>query len=197
MTSSATPHSTTPQHQPSHQPTSGDDDVPAFDAQAIDAPAADLPHVADLNRLLRYDCWANCKLAERIDDDTPGKALSLLAHVLGMHRLWQARLRGEAMSGTWQQAMWPVPKPSKFKSECDTIRHEWADLLASRQADDRVEYKDLSGQTRSTRVGDAIVHLALHGSFHRGQVSMLIGSHSQPAPNTGLVHAIHDGGLDQ
>lgn len=168
------------------------------DADSCDADGVELQmsHVGDLNRLLSYDCWANCALAKRLGEASPGKALSLLAHIFGMHRLWQARVRGEAMAGTWQRAMWPPPRPSKFASECDDIRDSWSELLEGRDPKQTISYTDLAGRERQTSLADAVVHIALHGSFHRGQISLLIGSAKHPAPDTGLVQAIHGGGLD-
>ena len=63
-------------------------------------------------------------------------------------------------------------------AECESLAKEnqraYADFLGSLNKDDLnwlVKYRNSSGTEFDTAVGDILTHVALHGTYHRGQIA--------------------------
>ena len=65
-------------------------------------------------------------------------------------------------------------------------KQSYGDYLASLTPvalDTRVAYTNSAGQAFETPVGEILVHVALHGQYHRGKVNLLLRSAGfDPAP---------------
>jgi uncharacterized damage-inducible protein DinB len=116
--------------------------------------------------------WADGLVAAALQRDavTDSDALRLFAHVLGTEHLWYARIHGH----TPRLAVWP----SLTASECVDLARENADafdaLLAGLDEDALqrvVHYRNSAGREFDNTVGDILTHVAMHGSYHRGQIA--------------------------
>jgi len=111
------------------------------------------------------------------------------AHVLAAQELWLARLEGRDAS----VPVWPELSPAG----CEALQGEVAagyetyldDLTPSGLAAD-VRYVNSAGAEFTTPVGDILLHVALHGQYHRGKVNLLIrqaGEEPVPTDYIGFV----------
>lgn len=138
-----------------------------------------------LARLYAHMRWADTRAREALRD-SPGalveRALELYCHVLGAEQVWLTRLRGEQAT----VAVWPrlsVREASVLADELHAAFDSYLESLQPGDFDRDVTYANSAGQGFASRVEDILLHVALHGSYHRGQVAMLIrDGGGTPAP---------------
>jgi len=139
--------------------------------------------VNHLRMLVDHMAWADERVLESLRQPAvPKRALDLYAHVLGAEHVWLARL---------EQRPRAVPVwPSMTLDECARLATEnrrafraYLDRLTSDDVRRIVHYRNSAGDEFDNTVEDILVHVAMHGSYHRGQVSLLVrdaGAEPQP-----------------
>ncbi len=128
-----------------------------------------------LKRLIRHMQWADGEVLARMREaGTGGGAVTLFAHVLAAERLWHMRLVGEDWTS---QAVWP----ELMLKECAALVAENAATYEGYMAtlDEAalarpVTYTNSKGVTYTNTVGDILLHVAMHGSHHRGQIATML-----------------------
>jgi uncharacterized damage-inducible protein DinB len=138
-----------------------------------------------IRRLYAHLEWAD-QAALRALQGAPGslekRALGLYAHVLGAEHVWLARLEQRRPS----VAVWPdIPL-----AECATLSrenaaafHAFLAALTETGLDEQIPYINSAGQHFRSTVLDILVHVSLHGTYHRGQVALLVrDGGGKPAP---------------
>lgn len=129
-----------------------------------------------IQRLFAHAAWADDlvqRALEAAGDRAPSRAVELYAHVLGAELVWLARLEGSAAD----TAVWPEATPGHLAPLARSCRERYASLLAGLDeagAAREVRYVNSAGRAFTSRVDDILLHVALHGVNHRGQVSLLL-----------------------
>ena len=144
-----------------------------------------------LQRLYAHLAWADelvlnaLRHAQDIgegDEQGARDARSLFAHVIAAEHLWLTRIDGRpARVGVW---------PSLSLDECAVLSVENATAFrALVDASDEsalariVTYLNSAGRQFTTRLDDILLHVAMHGSYHRGQVALVMRrAGATPAP---------------
>ncbi|HXG71470.1 MAG TPA: DinB family protein [Gemmatimonadaceae bacterium] len=122
-------------------------------------------HVAWADR----DVLANLRAARGVD----AKALELLSHVLAAEHVWLSRIAGRTAS----VSVWPALSFDVCERLADENALEFTALLSRMGADmlERpVTYRNSAGDQFTSTVRDILTHVALHGSYHRGQIAALV-----------------------
>lgn len=131
--------------------------------------------IEQLHRLYEHLAWADERVlgALAASDDRPPRAFELYAHVLGAEHVWLARLRQVKP----EQAVWPV----LTHEQCATLARDnqagfgrYIDRLDDAALGNPVSYTNSAGAVFRSRVDDILMHVAMHGSYHRGQVALLM-----------------------
>ncbi|HET7458342.1 MAG TPA: DinB family protein [Gemmatimonadaceae bacterium] len=129
--------------------------------------------VGELPALLEHLAWADARVLAGLRE-TPGadpRSLELFSHVLGAEHVWLARARGEAP----RVAVWPTLTLEGCAALAADNAAGLRALLADAAGLDReVSYVNSAGQAFRSTVRDILLHVALHGSYHRGQVALLV-----------------------
>jgi uncharacterized damage-inducible protein DinB len=129
-----------------------------------------------IQRLFAHAAWADDLVLRALDaagDRAPSRAVEICAHVLGAELVWLARLEGTAAD----TAVWPEVTPGNLERLARTCRERYAKLLEGLDeagAARNVHYVNSAGRAFTSRVDDILLHVALHGVNHRGQVSILL-----------------------
>jgi uncharacterized damage-inducible protein DinB len=137
-----------------------------------------------LRKLVAHLEWADAAVLDalRASPGTDTRGLALYAHTLGAESVWLARIAGRAPD----VAIWPTLTLEDAAALARRNAEEIAALVASVTDDDlerEIEYRNSAGQQFRTRLEDILLHVALHGSYHRGQVSLVMrGGGGEPAP---------------
>ena len=144
-----------------------------------------------LQKLFEHIAWADDQVLRALRD-APGsesRALSYFAHILGAESVWLARVRGEPP----RLAVWPTLS----LDECAEMvaEHRVAFVSVVADADARTLQRDVSyvnsaGRAFTSTLEDILIHVALHGTYHRGQVSIFMrDSGGVPAPTDYIAMA--------
>lgn len=127
-----------------------------------------------IRQSLAHSAWADTKLFAALRDNPQlTAAWREYNHVLGAAEVWLARLERRAPS----VPVWPV----LGVEQADALRgavakgyERFTSRLESDALTDVVEYTNSAGQTFQTAIGDILLHVALHGQYHRGKINLLL-----------------------
>ncbi len=136
-----------------------------------------------LRTLVDHMAWADERILESLrQSGVPKRALDLYAHVLGAEHVWVARLEQRPPS----IPVWPiltVDECAQVAAENGRTFRAYLDRLASGDVRRVVHYRNSAGDEFDNAIEDILLHVAMHGSYHRGQVSMLVrGAGAEPQP---------------
>lgn len=150
--------------------------------------------IAHFERLFAYDGWANAEEVSRLlrIDRPAAKAIELLAHIAGTEWLWLARLRGEKP----KLDVWPTLTFDGTGEEFDLLRREWKDYLAAAPLDEEIHYVNTKGEPWTSRIDDVLTHVILHGSYHRGQIAIVLRQSGEEPPYTDFIHCTRQRFID-
>jgi uncharacterized damage-inducible protein DinB len=152
-----------------------------------------------LRTLMRYKAWANelvFAAAAKLPADeltAPrkivfGNLLRTLNHVYAMDDVWRAHLEGRPHGYTTRN---PEACPSlaglrDAQHAMDAWFVSYADSLSDAQGEEVVNFRFIGGGPGSMTRRDILLHVANHGTYHRGNVaSMMYQAGTQP-PTTDL-----------
>jgi len=136
-----------------------------------------------LRKLIEHLKWADAAALEalRRSSGSDTRALTIYSHVLGAEAVWLARLAGRPSD----VAVWPILSLEQAASLAERNAAELDALLASLSPDDlgrEIDYRTSDGRAFRSSIEDILLHVALHGSYHRGQIALLIrGGGGEPA----------------
>jgi uncharacterized damage-inducible protein DinB len=136
-----------------------------------------------LKRLFEHMAWADTHALKALRESKGASELahSELAHVLGAEHVWLARLEGRPAT----VAVWP----ELSVDECEALAHEtqagfraFVDREDESTLERTVHYRNSAGAAFNSKVSDILLHVALHGSYHRGKVAAALrASGAEPA----------------
>jgi uncharacterized damage-inducible protein DinB len=129
-----------------------------------------------LLNLMDHVAWADAQaLASIASIDASraerAQAARLYAHVAGAEHIWLSRLEGRRPA----HPVWPdlsLEAAAALAKESLAGLRTLADAPAEALAR-VVEYQTTTGQALRNTVADILGHVALHGSYHRGQIALL------------------------
>jgi len=103
----------------------------------------------------------------------PPKALELYAHILGAEHVWLSRLRQERAT----TAVWPALSATQCRDLAAANHAGFAELLSRLDAESlgrEIPYTNSAGIAFRSTVEDILLHVVLHGCYHRGQVALAL-----------------------
>jgi uncharacterized damage-inducible protein DinB len=144
--------------------------------------------IEQLNRLFGHLAWADTLAigALRHAKAPPAKALELMSHVLGAEEVWLSRLQQRPAA----LAVWPVLTIAECAELAETNRKGFEGYVAGLSEEDgdrAVAYVNSAGQAFESKAWDILLHVAMHGSYHRGQVMLLLRSSGQEPAATDYI----------
>ena len=129
-----------------------------------------------LLNLLQHVAWADGQLQAVIagiaaDRAERVQAIRLYSHVAAAEHIWLSRLEGRSPAHpVWPDL--PLEAATALAQESLTGLRAIAEADATTLARE-VEYRTSAGQAFRNTVADILSHVALHGSYHRGQIALL------------------------
>jgi uncharacterized damage-inducible protein DinB len=146
-------------------------------------------------RLFAYDAWGNLTTLESLQLGTlspSSRASALVGHLVGAGRLWLDRLNGRSAS----VEIWPVLSLEECEAAFREMDAAWKEYLGGLKPDDLkmvVAYTNSKGEPWESTVGDILTHVALHGTYHRGQIAMLVRQSGNAPAYTDYIEATRRG----
>lgn len=138
----------------------------------------------DLARLYAHLAWADEHVLQSLRDtgDDAPRALELLAHILGSEIVWLSRIEGRPSD----VPVWPDLSLEECAALAARVRREYERFLSTfdpANSHRLVHYRNSAGAEFDSAIGDILLHVALHGAYHRGQIALLLrAGGSAPAP---------------
>ncbi len=125
-----------------------------------------------LERLVAHLGWADRATLEALAaaGEPHAAVIELYAHVLAAEHVWLARIEGTPP----QVAVWPA----LGLDQCDRLARENLTRLEALvaglgEADlvREVTYRNSAGEPFTSTLEDILLHVCLHGAYHRGQIA--------------------------
>jgi len=143
-----------------------------------------MPILERVHDLWEHVFWADLTLLRAVlaTEDSSAEAVREYAHVIGAEEVWLARLQNRPS----RLGVWPAVSCTELQAVVEQTHTAWRAFLAARDHDDpgdTVTYTNSAGQTFTTPVADILLHVPLHGQYHRGKINLLLRQAGrQPAP---------------
>ncbi len=155
--------------------------------------------LSTITTLYDYNDWANTRLLKACEALTPeqwdqslghswGSVHGLLTHMLAADVIWSSRWRGESPKVLRQSAEFPT---------LADLRRAWAEVDARirdfiRGCDDArlaadLTYTNTKGGKFTFPLGWLMLHLANHGTHHRGELAAMLAVLQAPHPEDDLL----------
>lgn len=146
-----------------------------------------------IRRLWQHLFWADARLvAALVEGRAPPDALREAAHVIGTEENWLARIEQRAPLAP----IWPELAPDELRGMAErthaTLR-EFLDAVDDGALERKVTYINSAGQRFTNSVADILVHVALHGQYHRGKINLLLrrgGRDPEPTDYIAFVRGV-------
>ena len=128
-----------------------------------------------LHKLFQHLAWADAEVlhALRSAAGSEPRALTYFAHVLAAEHVWMARIRGEPA----RMPVWPVLSLQECAVASADNAAGFSAIVSGANADDLqrgIHYVNSAGRAFTSTLEDILLHVALHGAYHRGQVSIFM-----------------------
>ena len=139
-----------------------------------------------LASLLSHQRWADEQTFAALiaDARVPAVAQERFMHVVAAEHVWSCRLRGATPS----VAVWPSWTQDGCARLMAQNHREFAALLGDDAALQReIAYVTSDGRPFRNTVADILLHVALHGSWHRGLVATLVRPAGVPPVSTDYI----------
>ncbi len=144
----------------------------------------------NFERLFAYDDWANRAEMGHLRSlpAPPARAVAILAHIAGTEWLWLGRLRRQ--TGV---VVWPDWGLDRCAEEFARLYAEWKAFLPTLDRDAGVGYLNSKRERWSSRAEDIVMHVILHGAYHRGQIATLVRGAGETPAYTDFIHCVRQG----
>jgi uncharacterized damage-inducible protein DinB len=148
---------------------------------------------AGLDRLLRYDLWANRETlrALRQNESPPARSLRWMGHIIGAEFLWLSRMNNAVSDFP----VWPTLSLKECEARLAQLSRELEEFDFDRQGplDRPVRYTNSKGEPWTSTVEDILTHLVIHSAYHRGQIASDLRNAGQKPAYTDYIHAVRQG----
>lgn len=133
--------------------------------------------------------WADARAlaALRLSGGQPPRALEIFAHVLGAEHVWLHRMLERAPA----VAVWPQLDIEQCAELARLNTAAYRELLhgfSEADVERTVHYRNSAGTELDSKVIDMLSQVCLHGSYHRGQIALLLRDAGfEPSPTDYIV----------
>jgi uncharacterized damage-inducible protein DinB len=157
-------------------------------------------------KLFAFGRWANARTLESVSPLIPeeynrpvggsfGSVQGTLAHLYGADWVWLERWHGRS----------PRALPAALNvPTLDSLREKWREVedghaafvrgMTEARMEETLTYVNFAGETWTYPLGEALVHVVNHGTYHRGQVATLLRQLGRPAVSTDYLRFLDAGG---
>jgi uncharacterized damage-inducible protein DinB len=142
--------------------------------------------LSTLRNFFAFGRWANRKTLESVAALTPGEyarpvggsfgsVQGTLVHIYGADWVWLERFHGRSPGSLPAgDELAPLEALAEKWREVEAGQEAYMSTLTQARLSEPLSYVAFSGDKFTRRLGDALLHLANHGTYHRGQVATLL-----------------------
>jgi uncharacterized damage-inducible protein DinB len=133
--------------------------------------------LAYIREMFVYDDWANrLSLRSLVEMEHPPE-------------------RAQQMQST---PVWPEFGLADCERQVDALRQVWEEYLAGltdAALDSTIEYTNSKGERYTNAVRDVLMHVLMHGVYHRGQIAAAVRDRAGEPAYTDYIEAVRKGKL--
>lgn len=143
-----------------------------------------MAHLEQVRDLWKHLYWADTRVFNAVYSGAPstGKAAGEFAHIIGTEETWLARL----LHREPRAAVWPELNRAEAEELMESTHSAYRNYLGGLRRKDlssEVSYTNSAGRPFTGSVADILIHVALHGQYHRGKINLMLRlSGREPAP---------------
>ena len=134
-----------------------------------------------------YNAWANRRVIGSLERQavTDEKIISVMGHLVSANFIWLNRIKDLPKS---KYELWGTYDVPGLKQMVDEADDQWMSFIRDNDNFDRIlKYKNYVGDYYENNVQQIMIHLVNHGSYHRGQVAMLLRQKGYEPINTDFI----------
>lgn len=141
-----------------------------------------------LKNLTEYMKWANYRTLDSLKKNPINSAVELFGHIVTTEEIYFKRISEKDLSS---QFFWPTLTIDGIE---DLIRLNYENFISfvnNRSDEDllqTVNYQDSKGTDHRTAINEMIIHLAMHGEHHRGQIARIVREAGGEPPVTDYIY---------
>ena len=138
-------------------------------------------------KIYRYNLWANLKIMKCLEQQEVNdeKVLSIFGHLVSAQFIWLNRFRDLPKS---PYQLWGKYNLEELRFMVEEAARLWTQFIEEESSYDRVmKYNNYVGDYYENRISDIMIHLVNHGSYHRGQVALLLRQKGFEPVNTDMI----------
>jgi len=124
----------------------------------------------------------NCLQQQMVTDE---KILSVFAHLVSANFIWLNRIKDLPKS---EYELWGNYDLTQLRKMVEAADEQWMSFLQETENFDRImKYRNYVGDYFENNVEQIMIHLVNHGTYHRGQVAMLLRQNGLEPVNTDYI----------
>ncbi|GGD59763.1 hypothetical protein GCM10011514_24660 [Emticicia aquatilis] len=136
-------------------------------------------------QIFEHEHWANLKVLESIicASETPQRAIEIFSHTIAAQRIWLDRINGNVT----ELKVWEVFDKEIMLELLEINYTDINKIINTQDFEQLIAYKTTTGQHFTSTINQILSHLALHASYHRGQVVILLKGKVETLPATDYI----------
>lgn len=123
-----------------------------------------------IQRMFEHLHWANLRILQALDEEPNDQAIRIFSHTLLAERVWLTRLAGKVSQNL---PIWSDLSLDNCRKLLEQNHDDFSQIMKG-SMDDPILYKNSTGDAFSNKKEDILIHVALHGQYHRGQINLLL-----------------------
>jgi uncharacterized damage-inducible protein DinB len=141
-----------------------------------------------VQRMFEHLHWANLRILQALEEQPNDQAIRLFSHTLLAERVWLTRLVGKE---SHDLPIWSDLSLDNCRKLLEQNHGDFSEIIKG-STDDLIVYQNSTGEEFSNTKEDILIHVALHGQYHRGQINLLLRQNA--AQPTGTDYIIYKRG---
>jgi uncharacterized damage-inducible protein DinB len=143
-------------------------------------------NLTEIKRLYDYNRWANERVLESLrpisqevfasdKGASHGSIRGVLAHIAGAQWIWLERWKGSSPAALLLESEFETVEIATARlARIDQDLGDFSSQLTQADIDGTRGYRTTEGKPYSNILGDMMLHVANHSSYHRGQITTLL-----------------------
>ena len=135
----------------------------------------------------QYNAWANRRIIRCLEQQNviDEKILSVFGHLMAANFIWLNRIKDQPKSKYELWGKYDLVELKRMVGEADEL---WMSFIKENESFDRqMKYHNYVGDYFENNVQQIMIHLVNHGTYHRGQVAMLLRQQGFEPVNTDFI----------
>ncbi len=136
-------------------------------------------------QVFEHEHWANLKVLESMIGATEisQRIIEIFSHTIAAQRIWLDRINGNKT----ELKVWEVFDTNIMLELLEINYSDILKVINNQDFERLIAYQTSNGRHFTSTINQILSHLALHASYHRGQVVLLLKGKVDTLPTTDYI----------